>query len=150
MVFDDSAMLLQVSQQPAAPVLTLKPLDDKENRVSASSARERERAEHEHSVERGELRCTPSEQLDRWIEYIKWSQRSSCGKQEVVGLLERCTKTFKADRSLRSQRKYLRVWINYADMCSDKEGVFEFMWSHRIGVTHALYFGSSFIFPVSL
>ena len=138
-VFDDSAMQQSQPQQQVASV-GLKPLDDKENLVSAKSARERERAEHEHNIERGELRCTPTEQLDRWIEYIKWSQRSICSKQEVVGLLERCTKTFKADRRLRSQRKYLRVWINYADMCSDKEGVFEFMWSEKIGVTHALYF----------
>ena len=110
---------------------------DKEN---AQSQQELERAEHELCIERGELRCTPSEQLDRWIDYIKWSQRAGWGKQQVLELLERCTKTFKADRSLRDQRKYLRVWINYADMSCDKEGVFEYMWANKIGTTHALYY----------
>jgi hypothetical protein len=135
-------------QQPLIPLQQLRKASgpgeeryvDKENMQSAAVARERERAEFEHSLERGELRCTPSEQLDRWIDYIKWSQRAGCDKADVLRLLERCTETFKADRSLRSQRKYLRVWINYADMCPDKEGVFEFMWANKIGVTHALYF----------
>lgn len=110
---------------------------DKEN---MQSRQELERAEHERCIERGELRCTPSEQLDRWIDYIKWSQRACLGKDVVLNLLERCTKTFNAERSLRNQRKYLRVWINYADMSHDKEGVFEHMWANKIGVTHALYY----------
>ena len=126
-----AAALQQKAGKPAAGA-------DKENMDPAR--REREREAHEHSIARGELRCTASEQLDRWIEYLKWAQRSGLPKQDVLGLLERCTKTFKADKALRSQRKYLRVWINYADACYDKEGVFEFMWSNKIGVTHALYY----------
>ena len=147
-VYDEGLQQPQLQLQPrdSKPVLQVhKSFDpahgskyqDKEN---VQSARELERAEHELCIERGELRCTPSEQLDRWIDYIKWSQRAGLGKEVVLDLLERCTKTFKADRSLRSQRKYLRVWINYADMSYDKEGVFEFMWANKIGVTHALYY----------
>ena len=147
-VYDEGLQQPQLQLQPrdSKPVLQVhKSFDpahgsqcqDKEN---PQSAHELERAEHELCIERGELRCTPSEQLDRWIDYIKWSQRSGMGKEVVLDLLERCTKTFKADRSLRSQRKYLRVWINYADMSYDKEGVFEFMWANKIGVTHALYY----------
>ena len=102
-----AAALQQKAGKPAAGA-------DKENMDPAR--REREREAHEHSIARGELRCTASEQLDRWIEYLKWAQRSGLPKQDVLGLLERCTKTFKADKALRSQRKYLRVWINYADV----------------------------------
>ena len=87
-----AAALQQKAGKPAAGA-------DKENMDPAR--REREREAHEHSIARGELRCTASEQLDRWIQYLKWAQRSGLPKQDVLGLLERCTKTFKADKALR-------------------------------------------------
>ncbi len=144
-VYDDTQQP-QLQPQDSKPVLSVHKSFDPDNsgkyqdKENMQSLQKVERAEHERCIERGELRCTPSEQLDRWIDYIKWSQRAGDGKVQVLDLLERCTKTFKADRSLRNQRKYLRVWINYADMSYDKEGVFEFMWANKIGITHALYY----------
>lgn len=55
-------------------------------------------------------------------------------------LLEKCTRTFLGKEGYQENIRYLKVWLMYADMCSDPEEVYRFIRANRIGQTHAVFF----------
>ena len=52
--------------------------------------------------------------LDTWVQYLKWAKGAfPKGKEELMPLLERCTREFKDEARYREDKRYLRVWIQY-------------------------------------
>jgi hypothetical protein len=133
-VFEESNDAMALSRRPV-PV-NAKSLHTKENSMLLAKSGD-VRDEHETAV--AKTYTDASEHLDRWIAYIRWAQ-SELAQADVLGLLERCAKRFEMEPSVRSERKYLRVWILYADLCRDPKQVFRYMWVQRIGTEHALFF----------
>ncbi|PRP89065.1 hypothetical protein PROFUN_02343 [Planoprotostelium fungivorum] len=76
-----------------------------------------------------------SDPLLVWQRYIQWTQQTSTSgkKTEVIQLLERCTQEFKDREEYKNKERYIRIWITYADVCSEPLDVFKFMQANRIG-----------------
>ncbi|CAK9190250.1 unnamed protein product [Sphagnum troendelagicum] len=81
--------------------------------------------------------------LEPWLEYIMWVKDAfpSGGIQsELLPLLEACTRTFQTDERYRSDLRYLRVWVQYADSCTEPKDIYAFLEANSIGQDHALYY----------
>lgn len=78
-----------------------------------------------------------------WLRYVKWTEAEypSRGKGSAyVQLLERCTRKFKDEERYRNDKRYLRVWIKYADALDDPTDVFRYLYSNGIGEDLALFY----------
>jgi hypothetical protein len=148
-VFKDSAQAMAaaaararaVVDPPAVVTTTKENLSSQNLSMAAQELQRQQQQQRGHESAVSQAWTDPSSHLERWVGYLKWAQRQPPGAGvDTLVLLERCTRTFADQRSVRDQRKYLRVWINYADLCSDPENVFAYMWSHKIGIHHALFF----------
>ncbi|CAM6101555.1 unnamed protein product [Calypogeia fissa] len=81
--------------------------------------------------------------LDPWIRYIKWFRDAYPGggaQSEVLKLLEKCSRQFLKDERYRRDVRYLQIWVQYADCCSDPIDVFAFLEANDIGQDHALFY----------
>lgn len=80
--------------------------------------------------------------LAAWVGYIKWTQEAFLvgGKNaKLMQLLEDCAHGFKDDSRYAEDIRYLRVWIQYADLVRDPEQIFEYLYDRRIGQNYALF-----------
>jgi len=83
--------------------------------------------------------------LEVWDEYIKWSQQNATSDklaEQVIGLLQRCTRKFQATEQYKDDPRYLRIWIKYIDTVTDPADIFEFLEANRIGTNLALFYTS--------
>ncbi|GBG31482.1 Histone-lysine N-methyltransferase, H3 lysine-79 specific [Hondaea fermentalgiana] len=79
--------------------------------------------------------------LSTWIRYIKWTQDNfPSGSNDLLSLLERCTREFKGDERYKNNEKYLKVWIGYADLLTNPSSVFKYLRENKIGEKLALYY----------
>ena len=76
------------------------------------------RAEWEALIERESSGGDP---LDAWCGYIRW-QQDTCvtgggpRAEQMLPLLERCAFALKDDERYKDDHRYLRVWVQYADL----------------------------------
>jgi hypothetical protein len=81
--------------------------------------------------------------LSLWIEYIHWVEQTfpSGGIQsEALTLYEKCTLAFKDTDKYKNDERYIRIWLRYADMCTDPADIYTFLDVNNIGTKHvALY-----------
>ncbi|GAQ79054.1 putative Protein kinase [Klebsormidium nitens] len=81
--------------------------------------------------------------LAPWLRYIRWikdSYPSGGIESESLPVLEKCTRTFQRVARYRTDVRYLRVWIQYADACVDAKDIFTFLEKNEIGQDHALFY----------
>mmetsp|Transcript_13640 Transcript_13640/g.24311 ORF Transcript_13640/g.24311 Transcript_13640/m.24311 type:complete len:808 (+) Transcript_13640:99-2522(+) len=79
--------------------------------------------------------------LDVWVQYIKWVQENfPRGSQDLVDILERCTREFKDDERYKNDEKYIKVWIGYADVFDNPSKIFKYLRENKIGEKVALYY----------
>lgn len=81
--------------------------------------------------------------LEVWIRFIKWTQtsfRSGGHQAELLPLLERCTRELQHIDKYKSDIRYLRIWIQYADCLPEPRDVFNFLKENSIGQDFALYY----------
>ena len=73
---------------------------------------------------------------------IKWTEQTfpTNKNEELLPILEKCTVELQEDTKYQKDLRYLRVWIKYADACSDPSDVFKFLKANDIGQTHALFY----------
>ena len=73
---------------------------------------------------------------------IKWTEQTfpKNKNEELLPILEKCTVELQEDAKYQKDLRYLRVWIKYADACSDPSDVFKFLKANDIGQTHALFY----------
>ncbi|KAJ4830911.1 hypothetical protein Tsubulata_039032 [Turnera subulata] len=78
-----------------------------------------------------------------WIECIKWVQESFPPGGDSSGLIviyEQCVRTFWHSDRYKNDLRYLKVWLEYADSCSDAEVIYNFLDANEIGKSHSAYY----------
>eukprot|EP01035_Chromulina_nebulosa_P019674 gene19674-25592_t len=78
--------------------------------------------------------------LDSYIKYIKWTRDTyPSNNEKTLVLLERCTVELKDNEDLKNNIKFVKCWIEYADMVKNSSEIFAYMNSNKIGSKQALY-----------
>ncbi|KAK9960263.1 hypothetical protein ABG768_010336 [Culter alburnus] len=78
--------------------------------------------------------------LDVWVRYIKWTKQTfpQGGKESNLSvLLERAVTRFTADKKYHNDARYVELWIEFAEGCSDPMDVFRYMQAQGIGTMQA-------------
>ncbi|XP_030951083.1 mitotic spindle checkpoint protein BUBR1 [Quercus lobata] len=81
--------------------------------------------------------------LHPWLECIKWVQEAFPMGGDYSGLVviyEQCVRTFWHSDRYKDDLRYLKVWLEYAENCSDAEIIYSFLEANEIGKTHAVYY----------
>ncbi|KAI3900824.1 hypothetical protein MKX01_006831, partial [Papaver californicum] len=74
---------------------------------------------------------------------IKWVQESFPTGGDCSGLVviyEQCVRTFWNTEHYKEDRRYLKVWLEYAENCADAEVIYKFLQSNGIGQSHSAYY----------
>ena len=78
--------------------------------------------------------------LEAYIRYFKWIRDTyPSSTDKALKLLEQCTCELKSDPTLRNDTRFVKMWIEYADMVRTPGEIFSFMQSNKIGETVALF-----------
>ncbi|XP_062097272.1 mitotic spindle checkpoint protein BUBR1 [Humulus lupulus] len=81
--------------------------------------------------------------LHPWLQCIKWVQEAFPSGGDSSGLVviyEQCVRTFWHSDRYKDDLRYLKVWMEYAQNCSDAEIIYSFLDTNEIGKTHAAYY----------
>lgn len=81
--------------------------------------------------------------LHPWLQCIRWIKDAypTGGYQsELLPVVEACTRTFQNDERYKSDIRYLRAWVLYADLCKEPREIYQFLELHCIGQDHALFY----------
>lgn len=103
----------------------------------------RQRALHEAAIRDGQNGIGPyaADPLGPWVMYAKWVvDFFPRGSDLIVSVVEGACRRYAKDPKYRNDRRFVRLWIRYADLRDDKLDVFEYMQRHRIGEVVALYY----------
>ncbi|KAE8684331.1 Mitotic spindle checkpoint protein BUBR1 [Hibiscus syriacus] len=81
--------------------------------------------------------------LQPWLDCIKWVQEAFSPGGDFSGLVliyEQCVRAFWNSDRYKDDLRYLKIWLEYAEHCSDAEVIYSFLDANDIGKTHsALY-----------
>ncbi|XP_057445191.1 mitotic spindle checkpoint protein BUBR1 [Lotus japonicus] len=78
-----------------------------------------------------------------WLQCIKWVQEAFPPGGDSSGLVviyEQCVRAFWHSERYKDDLRYLKVWLEYADNCFDKEVIYAFLDSNGIGKTHSDFY----------
>ncbi|TRY92461.1 hypothetical protein DNTS_028169 [Danionella cerebrum] len=81
--------------------------------------------------------------LDVWVRYIKWTKQTypQGGKESNLSvLLERAVMRFTADEKYQNDVRYVELWIEFVESCSDPMDVFRYMQAQGIGTMQAIFY----------
>ncbi|GAV65810.1 Mad3_BUB1_I domain-containing protein [Cephalotus follicularis] len=81
--------------------------------------------------------------LQPWIQCIKWVQEAFPPGGDFSGLVviyEQCVRTFWHSDRYKDDLRYLKVWLEYAESCTDAEVIYNFLNANEIGKTHSEYY----------
>ncbi|EDO48456.1 predicted protein [Nematostella vectensis] len=71
--------------------------------------------------------------LQVWYSYIVWiCENFPTGCRDQSTLLERCISLFKDVDKYKHDERYLKIWIQYADLCTDPIDVYDYMHSQSM------------------
>ncbi|KAL0225683.1 hypothetical protein P9112_013007 [Eukaryota sp. TZLM1-RC] len=83
---------------------------------------------------------TNEDSLASWTRYINWTKNTFPNRPEMLtSLLERVTDSLKDIKMYANDRRYIILWIQYADLCSDARDVFRYMRNKEIGLDLAIF-----------
>lgn len=86
---------------------------------------------------------TGDDPLRPWIECIKWVKEcfpSGGSQSRLLQLLELCARTFCKELHYANDIRYLRVWMDFADRCTNPREIYTFLQENNIGQQHALFY----------
>jgi len=87
---------------------------------------------------------THPDPLVLWNRYIKWVEANfpkGDSKITVLSILERCTKTLTKHSRYKEDKRFLRMWIKYADLDKEREmEIFNFLDNKDYFTTLALFY----------
>ncbi|XP_023224130.1 mitotic checkpoint serine/threonine-protein kinase BUB1 beta-like [Centruroides sculpturatus] len=86
---------------------------------------------------------TGDDLLEIWHEYIFWVEQNypTGGKESGIWkLLESCVIAFNDKEQYYNNEKYIEIWIKYANAHPDAIEIFRYMYSHKIGCQHAIFY----------
>ncbi|KAL0915297.1 hypothetical protein M5K25_015703 [Dendrobium thyrsiflorum] len=83
--------------------------------------------------------------LQPWIDCIKWVQESFPTGGDCSGLVviyEQCVRNFWHDERYKDDQRYLKVWLEYAENCTDAEVIFQFLQANQIGQSYSAFYAA--------
>ena len=117
---------------PRALARSLKPPTSPSSPSSSSSLLSTQRTSLESSI----LSYDGPDPLHPWLRYLQWtlsSYPSLSQSSNLLPLLEKCTRTFLDSPQYLNDRRYVQVWLLYAERCPQPGDVFQFLHSRGIG-----------------
>ncbi|XVF82377.1 hypothetical protein PTKIN_Ptkin16aG0041900 [Pterospermum kingtungense] len=81
--------------------------------------------------------------LQPWLDCIKWVQEAFPPGGDFSGLVliyEQCVRAFWHSDRYKNDLRYLKIWLEYAEHCSDAEVIYNFLDANDIGKTHSAYY----------
>ena len=94
-------------------------------------------------LEQAILSYAGSDPLLPWLQYVDWtiaSYPSLSPCSSLLPLLEKATRTFLPSTQYANDRRYIRLWLLYADRCPHPADIFAFMHAHAIGRTVSAFY----------
>ena len=80
------------------------------------------------------------EKLLVWLGYLAWARSAfPSTSAKALEVLESCTNDLKDCKSLRNDPRFIKLWIEYADLVQTPGEVFSFMQANKIGTKVALF-----------
>ncbi|XP_039042002.1 mitotic spindle checkpoint protein BUBR1-like isoform X1 [Hibiscus syriacus] len=78
-----------------------------------------------------------------WLDCIKWVQEAFPPGGDFSGLVliyEQCVRAFWHSDRYKDDLRYLKIWLEYAEHCSDAEVIYSFLDANDIGKTHSAFY----------
>ena len=100
-------------------------------------------ASQRHALEQAILSYSGPDPLLPWLRYVDWtvaSYPSLAPCSSLLPLLEKATRTFLPSTQYFNDRRYVRLWLLYADRCPHPADIFAFMHAHAIGRTISAFY----------
>ncbi|KAJ0402528.1 hypothetical protein P43SY_000791 [Pythium insidiosum] len=79
--------------------------------------------------------------LSAWVQYVKWIEVNMPeDTRKRFGVLEKCTRELKDHARYKNDIRYIRLWIQYADLVSNPKDIFKFLYQNKIGENVSLFY----------
>ncbi|XP_056006228.1 mitotic checkpoint serine/threonine-protein kinase BUB1-like isoform X2 [Ostrea edulis] len=93
-----------------------------------------------------ELRSYSGEDpLEVWFSYVLWTEQAfpkGGNESPLWQLLERCIREFNETNMYKNDRRYVDIWIRYANLSTESEEIFKFMHDQGIGIELSCFYES--------
>ncbi|GLD92997.1 hypothetical protein PINS_up001589 [Pythium insidiosum] len=98
----------------------------------AAQAKEEERKVNEYEGD---------DPLSAWAQYIKWIEVNMPeDTRKRFSVLEKCTRELKDHARYKNDIRYIRMWIQYADLVSNPKDIFKYLYQNKIGENVSLFY----------
>lgn len=139
-----SAPEWETSKENVAPLSTGRNVDTLNNALTMDPKLINEmRHIHEAAIRDASNGIGPfaDDPLAPWVTYTKWVLETfPPGSDLVISVVEGACRRYSKHPRYREDRRFVRLWIRYADLRNDKLDVFAYMRKHRIGEHVALFY----------
>ncbi|TMW63263.1 hypothetical protein Poli38472_002204 [Pythium oligandrum] len=79
--------------------------------------------------------------LSAWVQYIRWIETNMPeDTRKKFGALEKSTRELKDITKYKNDIRYIRLWIQYADLVSNPKDIFKYLYQNKIGDHVSLFF----------
>ncbi|KAG1685619.1 hypothetical protein DVH05_007826 [Phytophthora capsici] len=79
--------------------------------------------------------------LAAWIEYVRWLEvKMPEDTRKKFTALEKCTRMLKDNPRYTNDIRYVRLWIQYADLVSNPKDIFKYLYQNKIGENVSLFY----------
>ncbi|KAG2522208.1 hypothetical protein BBO99_00004983 [Phytophthora kernoviae] len=79
--------------------------------------------------------------LADWVEYVRWLEvKMPEDTRKKFTVLEQCTRALKDNPRYHNDMRYIRLWIQYADLVSNPKDIFKYLYQNKIGECVSLFY----------
>ncbi|EEY69165.1 uncharacterized protein PITG_05364 [Phytophthora infestans T30-4] len=79
--------------------------------------------------------------LAAWLEYVRWLEvKMPEDTRKKFAVLEKCTRELKDNPRYKNDMRYIRLWIQYADLVSNPKDIFKYLYQNKIGERVSLFY----------
>ncbi|KAG6613628.1 BUB protein kinase [Phytophthora cinnamomi] len=79
--------------------------------------------------------------LAGWLDYVRWLEvKMPEDTRKKFKVLEKCTRELKDHARYRNDMRYIRLWIQYADLVSNPKDIFKYLYQNKIGERVSLFY----------
>lgn len=79
--------------------------------------------------------------LAAWLELVRWLEDNMPeDTQKKFAVLENCTRKLKKNPQYKNDMRYIRLWIQYADLVSNPKDIFKYLYHNKIGERVSLFY----------
>nr|CCA15341.1 serine/threonine protein kinase putative [Albugo laibachii Nc14] len=79
--------------------------------------------------------------LRKWIQYLQWlNDKLPTERHRIISTLKKCTLSLQRCPDYLNDVRYIRLWIQYADMVSNPNDIFKYLYKNDIGEQVSLFY----------